>query len=119
MIETYDFIGFGTARRAVLRPRVLPGCQPAAPARWRRSPPSVSASPPARWAASSAATSATRSGASRVLVASLIVMGLATFVDPACLPTYAAIGILAPDPAGDGAHHLRASPSAPNGAARS
>ena len=64
VIETYDFIGFGTA--AALYFGTLSSRVPARwPARWRRSPPSVSGSPPARSAASSAGTSATRWDASR------------------------------------------------------
>ena len=94
VIETYDFIGFGTAAALYFGHRVLPGLQPGR-----------------RHAASFATLGVgfaarplggilgghlgDKVGRKPVLVASLIVMGLATFVI-GLLPTYASVGMLAP-----------------------
>ena len=64
VIETYDFIGFGTAAALYFGTAFFPS-ETRSPARWPRSRRWVSASPPARSAASWADTSVTGSAASR------------------------------------------------------
>ncbi len=94
VIETYDFIGFGTA--AALYFGTPSSRAPARSlARWPRSPPSASASLARPLGGIIGGHLGDKVGRKPVLVASLIVMGLATFAI-GLLPTYATVGILAP-----------------------
>ena len=94
VIETYDFIGFGTAAALYFGHAFFPGASPLAGtlASFATLGVGFAARPLGGIIGGHLGD---KLGRKPVLVASLIVMGLATFVI-GLLPTYAAIGILAP-----------------------
>ena len=94
VIETYDFIGFGTAAALYFGHAFFPGASPLAGtlASFATLGVGFAARPLGGIIGGHLGD---KLGRKPVLVASLIVMGLATFVI-GLLPTYAAVGILAP-----------------------
>src|ERR1700712_4264767 len=94
VIETYDFIGFGTAAALYFGPAFFPGASPVAGtlAAFATLGVGFAARPLGGIIGGHLGD---KVGRKPVLVASLIVMGLATFVI-GLLPTYAAVGIVAP-----------------------
>src|SRR3954464_1369552 len=94
VIETYDFIGFGTAAALYFGHAFFPGASPIAGtlASFATLGVGFAARPLGGIIGGHLGD---KLGRKPVLVASLIVMGLATFVI-GLLPTYAAVGILAP-----------------------
>ena len=94
VIETYDFIGFGTAAALYFGHAFFPGASPVAGtlASFATLGVGFAARPLGGIVGGHLGD---KLGRKPVLVASLIVMGLATFVI-GLLPTYAAVGILAP-----------------------
>ncbi len=94
VIETYDFIGFGTAAALYFGHAFFPGASPIAGtlASFATLGVGFAARPLGGIVGGHLGD---KLGRKPVLVASLIVMGLATFVI-GLLPTYAAVGILAP-----------------------
>ncbi len=94
VIETYDFIGFGTAAALYFGHSFFPGASPVAGtlASFATLGVGFAARPLGGILGGHLGD---KVGRKPVLVASLIVMGLATFVI-GLLPTYAAVGILAP-----------------------
>ena len=94
VIETYDFIGFGTAAALYFGHAFFPGASPIAGtlASFATLGVGFAARPLGGILGGHLGD---KLGRKPVLVASLIVMGLATFVI-GLLPTYAAVGILAP-----------------------
>jgi MFS transporter, MHS family, shikimate and dehydroshikimate transport protein len=94
VIETYDFIGFGTAAALYFGTAFFPGASPIAGtlAAFATLGVGFAARP---LGGIIGGHMGDKLGRKPVLVASLIVMGLATFVI-GLLPTYAAVGILAP-----------------------
>ena len=94
VIETYDFIGFGTAAALYFGHAFFPGASPVAGtlASFATLGVGFAARPLGGIIGGHLGD---KLGRKPVLVASLIVMGLATFVI-GLLPTYAAVGILAP-----------------------
>jgi MFS family permease len=94
VIETYDFIGFGTAAALYFGTAFFPGASPVAGtlASFATLGVGFAARPLGGIIGGHLGD---RLGRKPVLVASLVVMGLATFAI-GLLPTYAAVGILAP-----------------------
>ena len=94
VIETYDFIGFGTAAALYFGHAFFPGASPIAGtlASFATLGVGFAARPLGGIVGGHLGD---KLGRKPVLVASLIVMGMATFVI-GLLPTYAAVGILAP-----------------------
>ena len=94
-LEYYDFVIYGTAAALVFPKIFFPSRQRRR--RHRRVARDVRCGlrRPARSGRSSWATSATGSGRKPVLIGTLLLMGLSTFL-VGCLPTYDHIGILAP-----------------------
>src|SRR4029078_8116791 len=94
VIETYDFIGFGTAAALYFGHAFFPGASPVAGtlASFATLGVGFAARPLGGIVGGHLGD---KLGRKPVLVASLIVLGLATFVI-GLLPTYAAVGILAP-----------------------
>jgi MHS family shikimate/dehydroshikimate transporter-like MFS transporter len=94
VIETYDFIGFGTAAALYFGHAFFPGASPVAGtlASFATLGVGFAARPLGGIVGGHLGD---KLGRKPVLVASLIVMGMATFVI-GLLPTYAAVGILAP-----------------------
>src|SRR6195952_2467760 len=94
VIETYDFIGFGTAAALYFGPAFFPGASPVAGtlAAFATLGVGFAARP---LGGIIGGHPGDKLGRKPVLVASLIVMGLATFVI-GLLPTFASVGILAP-----------------------
>ena len=115
-IETYDFIGFGTAAALYFGDAFFPGSDPL----------SATLLSFATLGMGFAVRPlggilggylGDRIGRKPVLVGSLLLMGIATVLI-GCLPTYATVGVLAPSSSSRSASS-RASPSGPSGAARS
>ncbi|MHA7179229.1 MFS transporter [Arthrobacter sp. MDB2-24] len=94
VIETYDFIGFGTAAALYFGPAFFPGADPvtATLASFATLGVGFAARPLGGIIGGHLGD---KVGRKPVLVASLIIMGLATFAI-GLLPTYATVGILAP-----------------------
>ena len=95
-LEWYDFAVYSAAAAVVFPHRLLPDIGPLTRAPCWPSPPTPWATFPGPSAASSSAGSVTEIGRKKVLVITLMLIGVATFLI-GVLPTYGTIGVARPD----------------------